>query len=374
MQSLTEEYIPAVVASCEDMKDGDSVSEETISALISLKEFVDHHYARPEGMYSKVRFMLALQIPNADVKHQARQIIKQNRKDYVTTQKKAEAVVARKNSHQTVLSMSYIWEVVTMLKLSSTFSDNVILLKLACGARKIEILDEDTSSFFGHDDLERRITQVGMAKKRPGCKIESITKPLLFLTPSDFLEKLRGVRLYVLGRSKENRVAMGKTVSHQLELLCHKQWPQNVDNGYRTGTHINRAIYANIAYKRHGKPGESLTHFIKHQLGHDSMGSAANYMNVSISFNEDSALAEEADRQAMATEDSKITLMDENGHLREFMKPPVRRMDPEDREELARTLAEKLRISSVPVTRGNLMALGVQSKIVTSSGAIQQFQ
>ena len=374
MQKLRDEFLPRLELSCEGhLSESEPVMAEAMTILLEMKDFIDQTYARPEGMYSKVRRMITERIPwlLPAVIVAARQVLKQNQHDFKALQKKAEKVVAFKNSHQTVFTMAYIREVVTRLKASHVFSDNVVLLMLSCGARKIEILDASTSTFFGHNDLKDRITQCGVAKRRAEGKDDNpITKPLLFLSPGDFIMRLTAVREEVEERGKKGRVAIGKTFSHQLEKLCQELWPQHVDNGYRTGTHVNRAIYANVAYRMFGVPGESLTHFIKTKLGHDTMGTAAHYMNISVAFDEDSPLAEEAERQAVVLEQNKVVLENKDGYQHEFVKPPMRWMEREDREELARNFAKQLQVSGIPVTRQNLIELGVQSKIVTSSGVL----
>ncbi len=371
MQTIKEDLIPSIITASEWPESTHRTRVLTF-CLHNLKKFVDENYTRPEGMYSKVRRLITDGLfewddkRNDEVIKLARGIVRQNQADFRATQAKARAVVDHKNSHQTVLSMVYVQEVVTRLKASEIFSDNVVLLMLSSGARKIEILDKGTSEFFGHDSMPGRITQAGVAKRRDEEGLP-ITKPLLFLKPQDFLRRLSRVREEVEERQKEGRVAIGKSFSHQLENLCQQLWPQHVENGYRTGTHINRAIYANVAYKKFGSPSESLTHFIKKKLGHDTMGSAANYMNVSIAFDEESALAEEAAIQAVAVEPHRVALEDEQGYLHEFTREPTRRMDKEDREELAKRFAKQMRIAGVPVNRRNLLELGIQSKIVTSS-------
>lgn len=372
MQELRDEYIPRIVQSCEGLDPNGSVSEETVTILTEVKRFIDHTYARPEGMYSKVRKMIFGAVGIPSVATVTRKIIRQNQKDFQALQRKAEQIVTFKNSHQTVLPMTYIRTVVLRLKASTVFSDNVVLLMLSCGARKIEILDKETSTFFGHGDLPNRISQVGVAKKRKEEDISPITKPLLFITSTDFLSRLHRVRNAVDAREKKGKEAIGKTFSHALEKLCQDLWPQHVANGYRTGTHINRAIYANVAYKKFGAPGESLTHFIKNRLGHDSMGTAAHYMNVSVAFDEESPLAKEAKKQASVLDDNVVKLEDAEGHEMSFTRMPVRWMGTDEREQLAIEFARQLALSNVPVTRQNLMELGVQSKIVTSSGVLHE--
>ncbi len=180
------------------------------------------------------------------------------------------------------------------------------------------------------------------------------------------------MRETVLARHHTTREAIGKSFSHQLEHLCASIWPQNVSNGYRTGTHLNRAIYANVAYKKYGGPNESLTHFIKERLGHASMGSAANYMNVSIAFPTDEAMLKEAALQSWIVEDRKVGLLARGGEIKMISPPPIRKMQAEDRENEIQAFADLLDSLDVPVTRTNLIALGLQSSFITSSGVLKQ--
>jgi hypothetical protein len=364
MQEVRTIYLPQLVDF--DLHGDDA--PHYIPVLQSLKDFIDKTYKRPEGMYSKVRKLIGAAISNAALLKKAREIIKQDKKSYDAERLAARLVSEHRNQRQTVISMEYINEVVQRLRDSDEFSHRVVLLMLACGARKIEILDGNTS-YFCTIPNSWGIAQVGVAKR--GAEDDTVVlKPLLFIQSTEFMTILEHVRVVVWSRNLSTREAIGKSFSHQLETLCSSLWPQNVGNGYRTGTHLNRAIYANVAYKKYGKPTESLTHFIKERLGHDSMGSAANYMNVAIAFPTDTHLLAEAEVQSWIIEDQKVALVSHKGEEKMFSPPPIRKMTAEQRDNEVHFYADLLRVQDVPVTRANLMALGLQSSFITSSGAL----
>lgn len=372
MELIQHYYLPRLVGATETLSQDSPVPDSLQLHLVSLKDHIDASYARPEGMYSKVRKMIASRVQHIGVNAAARETIRQTKDEYEIAKKAAMAVTEKRNRHQTVISMKYILDVVDRLKGGHTFGDMVLLLMLSCGARKIELLDEETSQFSSDDP--KFITQRGFAKKSAASSTHTLTKPLLFIAADVFLVMLQYARLVVATREKKDKESIGKSFSHQLEKLSAHFWPQNTANGYRTGTHINRAIYANVAYRKFRAPNESLTHFVKVQLGHESMGTAANYMNVSIAFDTDEDLMEEAERQAEVLEDAKVPLENEDGEIELFLPPPCRKMTKEERMSVAYDFAEQLDKKGVKVNRANLMALGLQSRIITASGVLDAFK
>lgn len=366
MQEIRNVYLPQL----EDFNGGGEEGWPLYTPILQeLKNFLDRTYKRPEGMYSKVRKLLSAQISNTALLKKAREIIRQSKESYDAERRAAQVVSEYRNRTQTVLAMDYINEVVQRLRDSDETSHRIVLLMLACGARKVEILDPNTSMFFPIAS-NWGIMQVGVAKR--GAEDETVVaKPLLFIQAEEFFTVLAHVRAAVAQRGYTTREEIGKTFSHQLENLCKSLWPQNVAFN-RTGTHLNRAIYANVAYKKYGAPSESLTHFIKQRLGHDSMGSAANYMNVSIAFPSDTDMLAEAAVQSWIVEDRKVGLASRSGGVVMISPPPIRKMTAIDRENEIQSYAQLLESNDIPVTRNNLLALGLQSSFITSSGVIKK--
>ena len=186
------------------------------------------------------------------------------------------------------------------------------------------------------------------------------------------MDRLTRVREVVVARlpGDSTRATIAHSFSHGLEKQCAYLWPQNKANGYRTGTHLNRAIYANVAYRKFRAPGESLTHFIKTRLGHDTMGSAANYMNISIAFETDEDLMKEAESQSWILDDFKVGLVDNSGEVVKMTPPPIRKLSEQDRIDEVDFYATKLVANDIKLNRANLMALGLQSNIITLAGVL----
>lgn len=369
MDEIRYNYVPRLLLFEDDNSDGEGPGGY-LEVMKELKIFLDASYKRPEGMYSRVRKMVTEKMNNIRLLTKLRDVIKQSKEEFDREKRAAKAVLEYRNRTQTVISMKYVLDVVDRLKTSECFADKAVLLMMSSGARKIEILDDNTSLFFrvGH---RQWIKQIGVAKKRDPCDQPVIMKPLLFLDCEDFLSKLEDVRREVDSRDKQGRVSIGKTFAKRLENACAYLWPQNVANGYRTGTHLNRAIYANVAYRKFRMPGESLTHFVKHRLGHESMGSAANYMNISIAFDEDPDLMAEAQVQEWVVDQAGIEFNDEEGKLVKIRPAPIRKMTAEERMVEVEWYADQLQSNRIAITRGNLLALGLQSGIITASKVLE---
>lgn len=371
MERIKHYYIPLIVNGCEDLTSEDAIPGSVKYAVETLKEYIDANYKRPEGQYSKIRKMIYDGIAHPATMHFVAATIKMSKNQYDLVNRALSKVVQMKNANQTVLAYTFILAAVNKVRPCITFPEKFIFLQLACGARKIELLDEGTSLFKAIPNQRRLIKQFGFAKKGDASDIKEVTKPLLWIDSWDFLALLEEVREEVRARGKIGRNAIAKSFATQLECFCASLWPQNGANGYRTGTHLNRAIYANVAYHFRKRPGESLTHFIKHQLGHCSMGAAANYMNVSIAFEGDVLLRDEASRQELPFSDGGEIFVGEDGKQVLIEVPPIQKMTEEQRIEQVLYFAERLRAHNVRVSRGNLMRLGLQSGIIRDSGVLE---
>lgn len=371
MDRVKEFYIPLIV----DIANGKSHDEfdpvwleETFA---DLRTHINEHYKRPEGQYSKVRKLISAHISHPQILQQLRASVKMTKDQFELANHAARKVLELKNSRQTVISFLFVNSVVNRVRSCISFADKFVLLQLACGARKVELLDASTSTFVAVPHQRRLIEQRGFAKKRDEVA-HSIVKPLLWIDSDTFLTCLSEIRGEVDKRGKQGREAIAKSFSTQLERHCHLLWPMNPMNGYRTGTHLNRAIYANVAYHFRKGPGQSLTKFIKHQLGHDSMGSAANYMNVAIAFAEDDLLVEEAKWQEGVPVDGGVEFESSTGEQVFIDKPPMRHLDLAQRHQELWNYRALLEERGVEVSRSTLMRLGFQSRLITSSDVLSE--
>ncbi len=367
MQAIKSTFIPWLKdLETTTTQDGDN-TERISEALSLLKKHIDTNYKRPEGMYSKVRQIIGKEIPDSYILKRSREIIRMSKDEYEACNAAQRKVTEMRNAKQTVFSLDYVNSVVDRLRPCTTFADRFCFLQLACGARCVELLDCETSRFVIPMGSSNLIQQIGFAKKKKEDARNTVVKPLLWTSPRNFVAQLHLLREEVKSREHQSRRDIAKSFSTRLGGLCRHMWRQNSINGYRTGTHINRAIYANVAYKSRGNAGESLTYFIKHVLGHDAMGSASNYMNVAIAFSEEEKLMKEAERQEAEDDPATVTMSKGDGTSVTFRLPPIRRMTPEQRESDLILHAKQLRARGVTVNRRNLVALGFQSKAISKA-------
>lgn len=363
MEDIKTKFIPWLEALNQDNTEDPLIAREIEVVLENLKDHIDTNYKRPEGMYSKVRKMIGDVLVNSETIRKARQIIKMSKADYEASTAAARKVLEWKNARQTIFALDYICQVVGALRKCSTFADRFVFLQLACGARGVELLDRHTSRFFVTEN-SIMIGQEGFAKKRGTTRTDTIVKPLLWTSPSKFMEQLQLLREEVENRGHSTRKDIAKSFSGQLTALSKHWWYQHTANGHNTGTHINRAIYANVAYKERGQPNQSLTHFVKHVLGHDTMGSAANYTNIAVAFPGESRLLCEAKAQEDLYSRESVAFKNTEGDYVSICKPPIRRMTKDERAASILFYAHQLQGSGVLVNRSNLIALGFQSKAI----------
>lgn len=364
MDEIRNVFIPMIVDVAQQNAYANFDPSWLQALLEQLREHINKHYKRPEGQYSKVRKLISAEISRPEILAQVRSVIKMTKDQFELANHIASKVLERKNAKQTVISFEFVGRVIEQVRQCISFADKVIFLQLACGARKIELLDENTSKFRAVENQRRLIEQVGFAKKHASSEVSSIIKPLLWVDSWNFLECLEEIRLEVRSREKEEKRDIAKSFSTQLEKRCKFLWPQHVGNGYATGTHLNRAIYANVAYRFRKTAGESLTHFIKHQLGHDSMGSAANYMNVAIAFSEDESLLNEALWQEGDSDLRGVNFETAKGGNAMLPYPAIRQLSKEQRFKELDGYSDVMSLRDIPVTRVNLMRLGFQSSLI----------
>jgi hypothetical protein len=363
MEEIRSHFIPWLVDVYKQGTEAPGAEEETSDILQQLKNHIDSNYKRPEGMYSKVRKLIQDQIPCERTCKQARNIIKMSRAEYEASTAAARRITEIKNTKQTVFTLKYITDVVSRVRKCVTFADRFVFLQLACGARAVELLDSGTSQ-FSLTDHPSYIRQSGFAKKRKDGECMEIVKPLLWTTSARFLRELSTLRRDAEERGHTTRREIAKSYSGQLVGYCKMLWFQHTMNNDRTGTHLNRSIYANTAYKHYGGARESLTHFVKHVLGHDTMGSAANYMNIAVAFENDEKLKQEAVAQENEFVRENVAFENDKGAIVSIPKPVVRKMTSTERKNDIIFHARELRANGIPVKRTNLIALGFQSKAI----------
>ena len=145
--------------------------------------------------------------------------------------------------------------------------DLLIFLQLCVGSRFSELLHY---SNFEKTDDKTTIKQVGILKGKDE-KVRSVTKPVLFITPANFLtgfEKLR-----TLLQNEDNNLIQRK-VNRRLKKLF---------NDKDASSHDLRKLYGDIAFKVYGGTSKD-TAYIARVLGHaeNSIGVSLSYLTVNV--------------------------------------------------------------------------------------------
>lgn len=316
-------------------------------------------FERPELYYKRTRDAIFRQFgEQTPAGIAANRVLRMTRKENRDSRTEQAAVTHDRNRHQTVLTFNFIEARVGWLKTNWMPVDKIALLMLASGARRCEILRADIATFLDTRD-GLHIRQFGFAKKTGACEIESVVKPLLFITPPEFIELVIEVRglLTELGAATD-------FMDNQLETLAKHLFPQFLAGGHPCGTHVCRALYANIAHRLHARPDEGLTSFTADVLGHEGLPSVPNYLHVRVVFPED---PEDAHEEARVQLDNSpdvlrpLAIADVTGKVHEFLPAPRRRLSPEDRERLYDNYANRLALAGIFPSRAVRSALNLIS-------------
>ena len=158
--------------------------------------------------------------------------------------------------------------------------DAVVVLMLACGARMIEILNKKVSTFKKDPNDPAGVIQVGVAKMKGDKEVKearSVHKPLIVITPGDFLELLDAVRSQIddSGTNEQITNRYNARINKKLKTLLKKhKFPQGIGT-----SHDLRRLWANFTWKHRAPPGTSIVAWISDRLGHDpkSLSSASNF-------------------------------------------------------------------------------------------------
>ena len=330
-------------------------NEPTIERHIKhAKQAIDSHYTRPEQFYKKLRDCIESTFQNKAMSSIANRTVRMTREQMKQRQQEATEMVFRRNANQVVLADTFVQERVDWLRANGLLVDDIILLLLACGARRCEILGSSVSDF--EPIGQQCIKQTGFGKKTAHCSIENVEKPLLFMTSTEFMMRLHRVRREVK-RITDKRIV--DSFDQKLEDLSKLLWPQFKQR--RAGTHICRALYVSIAYTAHAKANESIMAFASRVLGHENLSSVANYLHVKVIDPTNEKDAEEAESQHAQSSDAlqPIEMKQQDGAVVRLLPMPRRRLTPDERDKLTENRELDLIARDIPLTLQNLKALGV---------------
>ena len=345
-----------------------------LAILADFRGFLVQSFARPEIYYKRSRdaivHCLGKEHPAVAI---ANHVLRMTRQEYKASKEAQAVVVKERNKELTVITYDFICTRVEWLRINNMIIDKIALLMIASGARRCEILRDDIATFLDTQD-GKHIKQFGLAKKTVACEVVAVVKPLLFLTPPEFMDMLAEVRSVMKTDSDndadeeemtgeasgEDDLLDNEAYNKQLEGLAKLLWPQFEANGFPCGTHTCRALYANIAHRLHARPSEGLNAFTADVLGHENLASVPHYHHVRVVFAEDPESAHLAAKEQLERCHDKllpVTLSAPNGVTHSFLPMPRRRLDPKDRETLVQNYYERLVLSGIVPTKSIMAAM-----------------
>jgi integrase len=146
---------------------------------------------------------------------------------------------------------------------SNVLAQKIALLQICSGARIGEILYKGE---FKKAKKKHHVIQTGILKSKD--KNITVTKPILFISVSDFLGLFKSVRENIKGENTNN---------------VYKRVVRCLKDKYGLKTHTLRKIYAEIAWQTYGGTAKQ-SFYASEILGHDvnSTASANSYTTIHI--------------------------------------------------------------------------------------------
>ena len=332
---------------------------EVTDILHALKASIDSSYKKPFQYYPRIRTFFARDFgKDSRVYTLAERTFRMTPTQMAQATAKARARVRERNVKQTVIHSQFVEDAVDWLRANGATVDKIVLLMLASGSRRCEIMDTGRASFSADGVPSGSILQQGFAKKGSQSIVESVVKPLLFLSSGEFLDILQDVHDATADLEPDSRGLLSQ-FDDRLELLSKECFPQFVSNGFPVGTHVCRAIYVNMAYHLHHQPRESLVAFAARVLGHEGLASVPNYLHVAIAFDRDSEDGKEASRQESEIR-QKVTIVElnnEDGQSFRLRPVPHRRLGAQQRKELKQNHLANLEAKRIPTSLALLKLL-----------------
>lgn len=331
--------------------------------LKDTKQALDKVYAYPYQYYRKTRDAVRKRYGEGFVTVLATRTIRMTKEQMETARGQAALRVMQRNSKQTVLLFSFVEQRVAWLKSNDLLIDKIMLLMLASGSRRCEILGTGRSFFTYAPDFDKshtHIRQIGLAKKTANTVVDEVVKPLIFLDYDEFLDILASVRDATADMPLDSNRLLS-TFDNRLEALSRLCWPQFVSNGYPIGTHVCRSIYVSIAYQLHPSARASIAAFAARVLGHESFMQVPNYLHANVTMAKSGPIFDEAVTQYKDCVDKLVPaiLVDDNGNEQELLPVPHRRLSKSEREQLKANRIYDLEQRNIAATRTHLRLLNI---------------
>lgn len=253
---------------------------DEMNLVLDLKHYIDRHYKRPAHVYSVTKKLIKKHIPDNPVLHQAAlDVLHETKTEKETSQAKAQEALEKRNDTVTRFSANYVMSVMNDARSpenSTSFEMTFVALQLAVGCRQRDLMDAELCSFLEDRTSAFHVIQLGGTKIRG--KKRRYRKPLVYFNAPiffEFLERLRGwIRWEVATRD------LDVVISSWNRKLCEKTRELFPVEQERSGTHVNRALYA--AMMRWQNKKSSGVRETQKALGHDRMSSSLHYLYVEV--------------------------------------------------------------------------------------------
>jgi len=257
-------------------------SSEIFCLFHDIKAWIDENYRRPAHVYSQLKKTLKAHKPEATVIHElAASIFKQTPQELQLSQTAARRAVEKRNEEVTHFNMSYINQRMAMLMESCDPVDQCICLQLAIGCRQCDLFDQDRVTFTKID--ASHVKQRGSSKADHNW--EKI-RWVFFLGADRFLKMLENFRwnLQPWEQSESEEDSTSRRISHWNKRLCKRTRFYFPVKSLRSGTHVNRALYASICryYEEGEYSSKTEPRSIQEALGHVNISTALHYMYVKV--------------------------------------------------------------------------------------------
>lgn len=249
-----------------------TTSEEQTLFVRSLKQFIDEKYLRPANVYCIVKKLLRVH-NDEGLNKIALNNLRETPEEKKDSKNKAERALEKRNEEVTEFHLDYVVNLIYRLMSSDDWVDIFILLQVCCGARQRDIFDPLLCQFHAEPE-ETHVLQIGSSKARKKFELK---KKLVVITAGDFLRRLTAFRQHV----EDASLSASEVTSQWNERLCVRTKFYFPVKGHRSGTHVNRAIYA--AMIRLTCPDVTVPRSVQCSLGHESMATSLHYLYVNIS-------------------------------------------------------------------------------------------
>lgn len=239
--------------------------------------------------FTEVRKILMKLYPGEDNNEKMRIHFKFSKTERQT--KVAAQTKARTKQLKEVMSFNVdrVFEVVSELKLSSDPLNKILLLIMATGRRKIDVLkvtDLPTQVKSKYNGKGIFIDQVSKGSKDESKKRKDFVVPLLFISYTDMVDAWELVRQLIKDRGEEKLTnsRLGSRYGEKLNKRIRELFPdlKKRFSQQKVGTHILRKIYGAEAVRTFKPNTTNPTVFLNEVLGHveGSEGVALNYSNI----------------------------------------------------------------------------------------------